>query len=72
MENMGRGENRKGQPRDNMPRRTAGKNTEAPKGFEGMNYEQKRRPYNEIDRSDKVWNRNRDSDIKSGRMVDDR
>jgi len=72
MENLGRGENRKRHPHDNIPRRTAKKDNEAPKGFEGMNYEQKRRPYNEIDRSDKDWNRNIDNDIKSGIRLNDR
>jgi len=71
MENMKRGENRKEHPHNNIPRKPGRKDNEAPKGFEGMNYEQKRRPYNKIDRSDKDWDRNIDNDSKSGRRLDD-
>ncbi len=72
MEHLRRGENRKGQPHDNGPGRTVKKeDDQALKGFEGMNYEQKRKPYNEIGRSDKDWNRNSDDDIKPVRRRDD-
>ena len=69
MDNLRRGENRKGQPHNNR----AGKNREqAPVGFEGMNYEQKRRPYNETDRLYKDWDRNVENNSKSGRRHDNR
>ena len=72
MENMRRGESRKGQPQ-NIPGRPAKKdNAQAPNGFEGMNYEQKRKPYNETDRSDKDWDRNMEDDNKTGRRRDNR
>ena len=41
-------------------------------GFEGMNYEQKRRPYNETDRLYKDWDRNVENNSKSGRRHDNR
>ena len=73
MENMRRGESRKGQPQNNVPGRTDKKdNDQASKGFEGMNYEQKRKPYNETDRSEKDWDRNIDNDSKTGRRYENR
>ena len=47
-------------------------NDQAPNGFEGMNYEQKRRPYNETDRLYKDWDRNVENNSKSGRRHDNR
>ncbi len=70
MENMNRGESRKGQPRNNLQAR---KNKKQPlNGFEGMNYEQKRKPYNDGDHSEKYWNGNSESDANQGRRGDDR
>ena len=71
MEHLRRGENTNRQPH-NTPRRTAGKdNDQAPKGFEGMNYEQKRKPYNDTDRSLKDWDRDMENDSNTGRRRDD-
>ena len=71
MENLRRGENRKGQP-NNIPDRPARKdNDQAPKGFEGMNFEQKRKPYIANDRSDKDWDRDSNNDIKRERRQAD-
>ena len=71
MENLRRGENRKGQSH-NIPDRPAQKDEDqAPKGFEGMNFEQKRKPYIAADRSDKDWDRVSGNDIKRGRRRDD-
>ena len=53
MEDLSRGESRNRQPQNNIDRMGHKKNDQAPKGFEGMNYEQKRRPYNETGRSKK-------------------
>lgn len=57
MENSGRGASRNGVPHNNS---TGGKKTEAPNGFEGMNFETKRRPYSnsnsETNKNDKVGN----------------
>ena len=49
MDKMWRDEGRKGQPHNNS---TGGKD-QPPSGFEGMNYEQKRRPYYEGEKNDK-------------------
>ena len=46
MDSMWRDERRKGEPHNNS---TGGRKQQPPAGFEGMNYEQKRRPYNESD-----------------------
>jgi len=73
MEDLSRGESRKRQPQNNTPGRMAKKdNDRAPNGFEGMNYEQKRRPYNETDRSHKDLDRNMDNNSKTGRRHDNR
>ena len=69
MENMNRGESRKGQPNDNLPGRKTKK--QPPNGFEGMNYEQKRKPYNDGDGSERDWNGNDESKINPGRRQDD-
>jgi len=68
MDNLRRGENRKGQPHNNR----AGKNREqAPVGFEGMNYEQKRKPYREGNELEKDRNANPGSETNMGRRRDD-
>lgn len=68
MENSRRGESRKGRPHNN----TGGKNkNEAPLGFEGMNYEQKRKPYREGNELDKDRNGNPGSETNKGRRRDD-
>ena len=46
MDNTWRDERRKGEPHNNSG---GGRQQQPPAGFEGMNYEQKRRPYNEND-----------------------
>ena len=67
MEKRGRGEGRKGQPRNNN---NGGTNRDqAPMGFEGMNYEQKRKPYGEG--SEKERNGNPGSDTNLGKRRDD-
>jgi hypothetical protein len=68
MENLGRGEGRKGQPHNN---RTAKNRDQAPMGFEGMNYEQKRKPYGEDNSLEKVRNGNPGSDTNLGKRRDD-
>lgn len=50
MENMWRDEGRRGQPQNSSTRRGKG---QPPTGFEGMNFEQKRRPYREDDKQAK-------------------
>ena len=71
MEDLRRDENRKGRPH-NLPGRMARKdNTQAPKGFEGMNFEQKRKPYNETNRLNKDWDRHSDNDSEGGRRRED-
>ena len=42
MENTRRGDGRKGQPHNNN---SGDRKNQPPMGFEGMNYEQKRKPY---------------------------
>ena len=63
MENMWRDEGRKGHPRNNA---TPTKKNEAPMGFEGMNFEQKRRPYREDDRD----SREKGEEVNGGRNRD--
>jgi hypothetical protein len=70
MENMNRGESRTGQPHDNLKARKNKK--QPPNGFEGMNYEQKRKPYNDGDGSERDWNGNSESDTNTGIRRDDR
>jgi len=73
MEDLRGGESRKGRPQNYIPGRMAKKdNDQAPNGFEGMNYEQKRSPYNETDRLYKDWDRNVENNSKSGRRHDNR
>jgi len=65
MENLRRGEGRKGQPHNNP---SGGKNEEqAPTGFEGMNYEQKRKPYRKGESEDKNEKKDPGSDSKRRR-----
>ena len=64
MEDLRRGESRNRQPQNNIDRMGHKKNDQAPKGFEGMNYEQKRRPYNETGRSQKDWDTDMDNNNK--------
>ena len=65
MENMRRGDGRKGQSHNN----TADRRDQPPMGFEGMNYEQKRKPYGE---SSSEKNRTANySDNNSGKRRDD-
>jgi hypothetical protein len=63
MENMWRDEGRKGHPRNNA---TPIKKEEPPMGFEGMNFEQKRRPYREDDRD----SREKGEEMNGGRNRD--
>jgi len=74
MEDLSRGESRKRQPQNNIPGSRMAKkdNDRALNGFEGMNYEQKRKPYNEIDRSDKDWDRNKENNSEIRRRRDNR
>jgi hypothetical protein len=65
MENMRRGDGRKGQSHNN----TADRRDQLPMGFEGMNYEQKRKPYGESS-SEKKRTANY-SDNNSGKRQDD-
>jgi hypothetical protein len=65
MENLRRGEGRKGQPHNNP---SGEKNEEqAPTGFEGMNYEQKRNPYRKGESEDKNEKKDPGSDSKRRR-----
>jgi hypothetical protein len=66
MELTRRGNGRKGQPHNN----TGNKKDQAPLGFEGMNYEQKRKPYGEGG-SEKNRNGNPGSDTNLGKRRDD-
>ena len=63
MENTSREDERKGQPHNNN---SGDKKNQAPVGFEGMNYEQKRKPYGEKNR-----NSNPGSDTNIGKRRDD-
>ena len=65
MENTRRGDGRKGQPHNN----SGDRKNQAPMGFEGMNYEQKRKPYGEG--SEKNKNGNPGSDTNLGKRRDD-
>ena len=57
MENLRRGENRKGQSH-NIPDRPAQKDDDqAPKGFEGMNFEQRRPPFQPFPANNKGKNK---------------
>lgn len=67
MENTRRGEGRKGQPHNNS---SGDRKNQAPMGFEGMNYEQKRKPYGEGS-SEKTKNGNPGSDTNLGKRRDD-
>jgi hypothetical protein len=65
MENLRRGEGRKGQPHNNL---SGEKNDrQAPSGFEGMNYEQKRKPYRKGESEDKDEKKDPGSDSKRRR-----
>ena len=66
MENTRRGDGRKGQPHNNN---SGDRKNQAPVGFEGMNYEQKRKPYGEG--SEKNKNGNPGSDTNLGKRRDD-
>ena len=66
MENTRRGDGRKGQPHNNN---SGDRKNQAPMGFEGMNYEQKRKPYGEG--SEKNKNGNPGSDTNLGKRRDD-
>jgi hypothetical protein len=69
MENMRGEEGRKGQPHNNS---AGGRGkTQAPTGFEGMNYEQKRKPYKEGNVSDKDRIENPGSGNNLGNRRDD-
>ena len=65
MDNARGHEGRKGQPHNNA----AGgiERTQAPTGFEGMNYEQKRRPYRDGKRSEQEENEDPGSNDNLGR-----
>ena len=65
MEFLRRDEGRKGQPRNDP----SGEKNEgqAPTGFEGMNYEQKRKPYRKDESEDKNEKRDPESDSKRRR-----
>jgi hypothetical protein len=65
MENTRRGDGRKGQPHNN----TGNRKDQPLLGFEGMNYEQKRKPYGEG--NEKVRNTNPDRDSNPGKRRDD-
>jgi hypothetical protein len=67
MENTRLGGGRKGQPHNNN---SGDKKNQAPVGFEGMNYEQKRKPYGE-GVSEKNRNGNPGSDTNLGKRRDD-
>src|SRR5215212_5083835 len=67
MENMRRGDGRKGQPHNNN---TSIKRDQAPFGFEGMNFEQKRKPYGEGINGVKTRNWNPGSDTNLGKRRD--
>ena len=62
MEYMWRNEGRKGQPRNNDANTNK---QQPPMGFEGMNFEQKRRPYREDERDTKE-----NSDEMNGRRTE--
>ena len=64
---MRRGDGRKGQPHNNA----GTKRDQAPLGFEGMNYEQKRKPYGEGVGNEKNRNGNPGSDTNLGKRRDD-
>jgi hypothetical protein len=66
MENTRRGDGRKGQPHNNN---SGDRKNQAPMGFEGMNYEQKRKPYGEGNEKNK--NGNPGSDTNLGKRRDD-
>ena len=65
MDKLWRDEGRKGQPHNN----STGSKDQAPLGFEGMNYEQKRKPYYEGERNEKDPDGNNGN--KSGRRRND-
>lgn len=69
MDNVRGQEGRKSQPHNNA----AGgvDRTQAPTGFEGMNYEQKRRPYHDAKSSEKENIENPGSESHLGRRRDD-
>jgi hypothetical protein len=69
MENSNRGEGRKGQPHNNT--RNGKTNNHAPVGFEGMNYEQKRKPYHGDNSAEKNRNGNPGSETSLGKRRDD-
>ena len=60
MENMWRDEGRKSHPRNNS---TTAKKDQPPTAFEGMNFEQKRRPY----REDEKDSREKGEEVNRGR-----
>ena len=64
MENIGRTEGRKGQRHDYNEN---SRKEQAPMGFEGMNYEQKRKPYSEANNSEKNRNGSPGSDTNMGK-----
>ena len=67
MDNMWRDESRKGRPHNNS---TGSNKDQPPVGFEGMNYEQKRRPYRENEKDEKEVN-GRDGGSINGRRRND-
>jgi hypothetical protein len=65
MEISRRDEERKGQPHNDPSGEK--KDRQAPNGFEGMNYEQKRKPYSKSESEDKNEKREPGSDSKRRR-----
>jgi hypothetical protein len=65
MEILRRDEGRKGQPHNDPSGKK--KDRQAPNGFEGMNYEQKRKPYRKGESEDKNEKREPGSDSKRRR-----
>jgi hypothetical protein len=68
MENSRRDQGRKGQPHNDPSGEK--KDSRPLTGFEGMNYEQKRKPYRKDESEDKNENRNPGSDSKKRRRDD--
>lgn len=67
---VNRGESEEGQYFDNLQGRK--KKKQPPNSFEGMNYEQKRKPYNYGDGSEKYSNGNSENGSSLERRDDDR
>jgi hypothetical protein len=69
MESSNRGEGRNGPSHNN--RESGKKSNKAPIGFEGMNYEQRRKPYQGDNSADQSRNGNPGSETNGGNRRDD-